>query len=233
VAEDIIRLLEVLRAAGISFIESNSGVGSETRLYKILEGKVGTAVVGKEDLATIIKMDESFSMAVQARFIRLQDTSDGGRSVSPLIYLDGDFSQENPRLSIQLILAAHDASGDESQCLLLRFESPESADPAGKGKHDYYHSQLCKDLRKTGPNDTFAVPASISWPALSCPALPLDAQTPTHLLACLIYALYGKIEGATIMRRAYGEKFAERLSGMHFAFPLDAPRKAKGARRRR
>jgi hypothetical protein len=228
-------LLEVLRTAGISFIQSKSAVSSEARLYNILRGQVGTAVVKQEDLATIVKMDASFSMAAQGRYIRLHDTSDGRRSVSPLIYLDGDFSQAHPRLCVQLILATHDADGSAPECLLLRFESPEGADRAGKGKHDYYHSQLCKDLRKTGPNDTFSVPNSIFWSVPSCPAWPLDAQTPTHLLACLIYSLYGKVDGASILRRAYGDNFAQRLSGMHFLFApiavLPNNRRRSGRRR--
>jgi hypothetical protein len=46
----------------------------------------------------------------------------------------------------------------------------------------------------------------------------MDATSPVDLLACVIFALYGKVDGARIIRQAYGDKFSERLSGMHFVF---------------
>jgi hypothetical protein len=196
-----------------------------------LGSHVGLPMMKEEDLTALIKSDVSFSTAAQGRFIRLEDTNDGSRSVSPLIYIDGDFSGAHPQFRIQLIVVTHNAAGDEPQCLLLRFETPEGNDPSGRGKHDYYHSQLCKDLRSGGPNQTFTVPDYVSWLTLSCPAWPLDAKSPTHLLACVIFSLYGKLEGAHILRRAYGDKFSDRISGMHFTFeaaPVPrARRKAK------
>ena len=220
---DVIPLLETLLTDGVSFSQSSRGYPSDQRLYQALGAQVGGPMMKQEDLTALIKGDTSFSTAAHGRFIRLEDTNDGSRSISPLIYVDGDFRETHPRFCIQLVVVTHSTAGDKPQCLLLRFETPEGKDPSGHGKHDYYHSQLCKDLRSGGPNDTIAVPDSISWLTLSCPAWPLDAKSPIHLLACVVFSLYGKLEGARILRKAYGDKFAERLSGMHFMFEVAPP----------
>lgn len=234
---DIIPILETLRTAGLSFVESNAGQKSENILHSVLANQVGTALTKHEDLADLINDSVEFSTSENRRFIRLADAGDGNRAISPLIYLDGDFSKKFPRFRIQLVVVTHSQrANDKPQCLLLRFETPEGTDPSGSGKHDYYHSQLCTNLRISGPNNTFSVPESISWLALSCPAWPLDAQTPVHLLACMIFAIYGKAEGIRMLRLAYKDELAKHLDGMHFLFgrPVaQASRKKKLSRKGR
>jgi hypothetical protein len=225
---DIISLLEALRTAGLEFMESNIGQRSEARLQGALANQVGTALTKSEDLKRIIVSSAEFSTSEKRRFIRLEDSTDGSRTISPLIYLDGDFSQDHPRFRVQLILVTYSSGAHEKpQCLLLRFETPEGADPSGTGKHDFYHSQLCTNLRMQGPNNTFTVPDSVSWLALSCPAWPLDAKTPIHLLACMIFALYGKPNGVRMLQRAYGDTLPALIAGMHFVAELGAPKIAK------
>ena len=120
--------------------------------------------------------------------------------------------------------------GDITQCLLMRFETPEGHDPAGEGKHDYYHSQLCTELRIDRSTATVGIPECIAWGAVSCPAWPVDASTPLQLLACVIFALYGKADGMRILRKVYGRSLDNLIEDMHFAFPAKkaAPRRLRG-----
>lgn len=234
VTVDIIPILETLRTAGLSFVESNAGQKSEGVLHSVLANQAGTPLTKREDLQALISDSAEFSTSENRRFIRLADAGDGNRAISPLIYLDGDFSKKYPRFSIQLVVVTHSQlANDKPQCLLLRFETPEGTDPSGTGKHDYYHSQLCTNLRMSGPNNTVSIPDSISWLALSCPAWPLDARTPVHLLACVIFALYGKADGLGMLRLAYGDELAKHLDGMHFPFAkISAPSKKKSLSRK-
>jgi hypothetical protein len=232
VSNDIIPLLETLRAEGLAFIETEAGQRSEQALYSVVESNAGTALTKSQDLVKLIRHDARFSTVEQKRYIRLPDTTDAHRKISPLVYLDGDFSRPHPHLSVQLVVVAHsNLANEQSQCLVLRFETPAGLDPAGTGDHDYYHSQLCVDVRVTGPGNTMSFPGSIAWRPLSCPTWPLDAKTPAHLMACIIFSLYGKGEGARMLRQAYGGAFAQRLEGMHFAFAEDEAAKKKRARR--
>lgn len=229
---DIIPLLETLRTSGLSFAESNIGQRSDARLYSALADQAGTRLTNEEDLAELIKANAEFSTSEQRRFIRLEDTNDGSRTISPLIYVDGDFTKKHPRFRVQLVLVSYNsAAGDDAQCLLLRFETPEGIDPSGTGKHDYYHSQLCTSFRRAGSSDTFTVPDCVSWLTLSCPAWPLDARTPIHLLACVIFALYGKLDGVRILQRAYGRTLLKHLDGMHFVFEDTAASSRKATRK--
>jgi hypothetical protein len=219
VGNDIIPLLETLRIEGVAFIQTAAGQRSEQALYSAVESNAGTALTNSSDLIELIRIDAKFSTVEQKRYIRLPDTTDAHRKISPLVYLDGDLSKPHPHLSVQVVMVTHSSVSDEkSQCLLLRFETPEGLDPSGAGEHDYYHSQLCMEVRVTGPGSTMRFPRSIAWAPLSYPAWPLDAKTPIHLMACIIFSLYGKGEGARILKQAYGDAFAECLEGMHFAF---------------
>jgi hypothetical protein len=229
---DIVPLLETLRIAGLSFLETNAGQSSEARLQGMLANQAGTALTKKGDLTALIKDDGHFSTAELRRYIRLADTNDGNRAISPIIYVDGDFSRKYPLFRVQLIVVTGtNIPEDTAQCLLLRFETPEGDDPSGSGKHDYYHSQLCTSFRITGPDNAIAVPDSLSWLALSCPAWPLDAKTPVHLLACVIFALYGKSDGVRLLQQAYGDKLEASMEGMHFAFGLQGPSRRRAQER--
>jgi hypothetical protein len=155
------------------------------------------------------------------------------------VYLDGDFSGQHPYLRVQLIVVAHTSqSGNAPQCLLMRFETPEGKDPAGNGKHDYYHSQLCTELRIDRSAASFIIPERIMWGAVSCPAWPVDASTPLQLLACVVFSLYGKLDGMRILRKVYGASLDALIEDMHFVFPAQQPApkqrsKSKPPRKRR
>jgi hypothetical protein len=175
-------------------------------MQNALAGKAGVAVTNPDDLDRIIIASGEFSTLKSRRFIRLVDTSEGQLTICPLVYLDGNFSKKHPRLRIQLVIVTYTQSvGDKPECLLLRFETPEGADPAGIGKHDYYHSQICTYFQIDGPTNTLELPNPMLWRAQSCPAWPMDAKTPIHLLVCVVFALYGKADGVRILREAYGE----------------------------
>jgi hypothetical protein len=124
------------------------------------------------------------------------------------------------------------AQDSDLQCLLIRFETPEGLNPAGQGRHDYYHSQLCTSFYIDGPNDTFSFEKRISWHALSCPAWPLDAKTPAHLLACLVFALYGKPEGYRTLQQAFGRSIKDYIDEMHFVFEGPSTQKVSKAAQR-
>jgi hypothetical protein len=195
--------------------------------------QAGKPLATPEELASLFKSGGRFSTVKGRRFIRLRDTQDAQRVMSPLVYLDGDFSADHPSLRIQLLIVSHEKQSDSDlQCLLLRFETPEGLNPAGQGRHDYYHSQLCTSFYIDGPNDTFSFDKCISWQALSCPAWPLDAKTPAHLLACLVFALYGKTEGYRTLQEAFGQSIKEYIDEMHFVFEGPSTQKPSKASRR-
>jgi hypothetical protein len=124
-----------------------------------------------DDLDKIIMANGKFSTLTTRRFIRFADTNVKQRTICPIAYLDGDLSKKHPRLRIQLVIITHTQSPeDKPECLLLRFETPEGADPAVIGKHDYYHSQICTHFQIDGPNNTFTIPIRMMWRAHSCPA---------------------------------------------------------------
>jgi hypothetical protein len=241
VPEDILPLLETLTTAGQIHIQTNAGQTSESRMQQALGGQAGLPVTNAQELNSLIKINAKFSTLKTRKYIRLADTNEGQRTICPIAYLDGDLSGKHPRLCIQLIIVTYmSLPGDTSECILMRFETPEGNDPAGTGKHDYYHSQLCTELRIDGPGNTFTVPNCVSWSALSCPAWPMDATTPLHLLCCVIFALYGKNVGVRILRTAYGDDLEKLIKGMHLLFSSPAaprpairkvgkkPRKSKG-----
>jgi len=238
VAADILPLLSTLTESGQAYVLSAEGLPLEARVQRILQGQAGNPVASAEELGKLIKDNTKFSTVKSKRFIRLRDTREGPRILSPLIYLDGDLSKTHPRLSVQMIIVAHTDS--DAGCLLLRFETPEGGDPMGEGKHDFYHSQLCTFLRTDGPNDIFSIPNSMLWSAESCPAWPMDAKKPVHLLACVLFALYGKPEGVRLLKDAYGDTFGDQIVGMHFSFPslfssksVPTPKQPRIARKKR
>jgi hypothetical protein len=223
VPDDIIPLLATLATAGQNHVQTNAGQTSEARMQQALAGQAGQAVTDPKELNSLININTKFSTLKTRKYIRLADTNQGQRTICPIAYLDGDFSGDHPRLCVQLIIVTHTAlPGDKSECILMRFETPEGKDPAGTGKHDFYHSQLCTELRIDGPGNTFSIPNCISWSALSCPAWPMDATTPLHLLCCVIFSLYGKREGVRILRTAYGDDLDNLIKGMHFSFSSPA-----------
>ena len=163
----LIQLLETLRASGDTFVRSLEGTKSEARLQKALANQAGTSLATPEELASLFKSGSRFSTVKGKRFIRLRDTEDAQRVMSPLVYLDGDFSSDHPSLRIQLLIASYEKQSDNDlQCMLLRFETPEGLNPAGQGKHDYYHSQLCTSFYIDGPNNTFSFANCMQWQAL-------------------------------------------------------------------
>jgi hypothetical protein len=82
----------------------------------------------------------------------------------------------------------------------VRFESPEgSAAGTGFGVHNYYHAQLCRDLRPHHDRATL-----IDWLPVTQPAFPLDAVDDESLLAAMLIALYGA-SFLTEITRALGE----------------------------
>jgi hypothetical protein len=201
-------------------------------MQNALAGQAGIAFANPGELNDLIKSDAEFSTVKTRRYIRLEDTKEGQRTICPIVYLDGDFSRKHPRLCLQLIIITHtELQDDQAECLLLRFETPEGSDPAGTGKHDYYHSQLCTDLRIDGPSNTVNVPGCVSWRAVSCPAWPIDAKTPLHLLACVVFALYGKANGMRILRGAYGDSLDKLIADMHFSFPSPSVRPSRARTR--
>jgi len=228
--DTIIPLLETLRSSGDVFVKSLEGTKSEARLHGALANQAGKPLATPEELASLFKSGSKFSTVKGRRFIRLRDTEDARRIMSPLIYLDGDLSEIHPSLRIQLLIVSYEKQANSGhQCLLLRFETPEGLNPAGQGKHDYYHSQLCTSFYIDGPNDTFSFEKCISWQALSCPAWPLDARTPAHLLACLVFALYGKTEGYRTLQQAFGRSVRGHIEDMHFVFEAPSLKKASKA----
>jgi hypothetical protein len=237
VSTEILPLLLELNTAGRSQGLTLRGQASEARVQEILQGTAGTAFTAETELKAVFKFDGPFSTLTNRRFIRLADIRKGPRTICPMAFLDGDFSKGHPRLRIQLIIVSLTPQGNEKpQCLIMRFETPEGSDPAGQGEHDYYHSQLCTELRVDSSTKTFRIPNCMAWNAVSCPAWPVDASTPFQLLACLVFSLYGKVEGMLTLRRAYRSGLDELMDRMHFAFPpMSAPalgRKAKKTNRK-
>jgi hypothetical protein len=223
VSLDILPLLVELTTAGQIYARSYRGQSSEALVQQALAGKAGQAVTTKEELNGLFRSDAAFSTLATKRFIRLVDTINGPHTICPIAFLDGDLSREHPYLRIQLIIVTHTSQPNATtQCLLMRFETPEGNDPAGVGMHDYYHSQLCTELRIDGSTAAVKIPQCITWNAVSCPAWPVDASTPLHLLACVVFALYGKADGMRILRNAYRKRLDSLISDMHFAFPAKA-----------
>ncbi|MCA1469628.1 hypothetical protein I6F09_17170 [Bradyrhizobium sp. IC3195] len=233
---DILPLLAELIEAGQIYAQSNRGQLSEARLYQALAGAAGQAFSTVDELKSAFRSDAAFSTVATKRFIRLADTSDGAHAICPVIFLDGDLSKNHPYLRIQLIIVTHSLQADvQPQCLLMRFETPEGMDPEGQGKHDYYHSQLCTELRVDSSGRTLTVPKCVQWSAASCPAWPVDAGTPFQLLACVVFALYGKFDGVRILRKAYGKSLDALIEEMHFVFakPQASMKSARRAPRSR
>lgn len=237
---DLLPLLRELTIAGLAFTQSNRGQTSEARVHAVLAGQAGQAVTTEAELSGLFKSNGAFSTLTTKRFIRLVDTNDGSNTICPIAFVDGDLSGKHPYLRIQLVLITYTAQQNTaSQCLLIRFETPEGGDPAGTGMHDYYHSQLCAELRIDRSPKTFGISKSIAWGAASCPAWPIDASTPLQLLTCVVFALYGKTEGARILRKAYANSFDELIEEMHFTFPakvavpqLPSPTAAKSKKKK-
>jgi hypothetical protein len=75
------------------------------------------------------------------------------------------------------------------------------------------------ELRIDRSTKSFSIPQCISWGAASCPAWPVDASTPFQLLACVVFALYGKVDGMRTLRKAYGKQLDHLMAKMHFMFP--------------
>lgn len=235
---DILPLLTELTVAGQAYAQSIRGKTSEARVHETLAGKAGQAVTSEAELKTLFRNDGAFSTLATRRFIRLPDTRDGPNVICPIVFLDGDLSTQHPYLRVQLVIVTHSPHDNTApQCLLIRFETPENGNPAGTGMHDYYHSQLCQELRVDRSTKTFPIPSSIAWGALSCPAWPIDASTPLELLTCVIFALYGKADGLRILRSAYGNRLDELIADMHFVIPgkaiATAPQKKPSASRKR
>jgi hypothetical protein len=220
VSADILPLLVELTTAGQTYAQSYRGQTSEARVQRALAGKAGQAVTTEAELSGIFRSDAAFSTLATKRFLRLADTVEGSRTICPIAFVDGDLSRQHPYLRVQLIIVAHTSQPeDAAQCLLMRFETPEGEDPAGEGKHDFYHSQLCTELRIDRSAATVSIPECIKWGAVSCPAWPIDASTPLQLLACIVFALYGKVDGMRILRKVYGDHLDNLIEDMHFAFP--------------
>lgn len=232
---DILPLLLELATAGRSQAQTIGGQASEARVQEILRGTAGTAFTTETELKAVFEPTGPFSTLTNKRFIRLADIAKGSQIICPMVFLDGDFSTEHPRLRVQLIVVSLTRqTNGETQCLIIRFETPEGSDPAGQGDHDFYHSQLCTELRTDTSTRTFQIPSCMSWTAVSCPAWPVDASTPFQLLACLVFALYGKAEGMLTLRRAYGSGLDDLISNMHFAFPpTDVPARRRKAKKKK
>jgi hypothetical protein len=220
VSANILPLLVELTTTGQTYTRSNRGLESEAQVQETLAGKAGQAVTTEAELKAIFKSDTPFSTLTTKRFIRFVDTNDGPNTICPIAFLDGDFSGGHPYLRIQLVIVTHSSQpGNAAQCLVMRFETPEGNDPASQGKHGYYHSQLCTELRLDRSTAGFSIPQCISWSAVSCPAWPIDASTPLQLLACVVFALYGKVDGMRTLRNAYGKDLDGLMAEMHFVFP--------------
>jgi hypothetical protein len=221
VSTDILPLLIELTNAGQVSTQSIRGLSSEARVQEAVGGAMGQALTTEAELGSLVKYGEAFSTLTTRRFIRLPDIPKGQLTISPMAFLDGDLSQEYPRLRVQLVIVTHSQEADVlPQCLIMRFETPETrGDPAGAGEHDYYHSQLCTELRIDQSARTFRIPQCIAWSATSCPAWPVDASTPLQLLACVVLALYGKIDGTRFLRNVYGAQTRDIISDMHLTLP--------------
>jgi hypothetical protein len=61
----------------------------------------------------LIRLDAKFSTVEQKRYIRLPDTADAHRNISPLVYLDGDLSKPHPHLSVQVVMVTHSSVPNE------------------------------------------------------------------------------------------------------------------------
>jgi hypothetical protein len=233
VSTDILPLLIELANAGQVSAQSNRGLSSEAQVQQAIGGSAGQALTTKAELGSMVKYDAAFSTLTTRRFIRLPDISKGKLTISPMAFLDGDLSQEHPYLRVQLVIVTHSReTGIPPQCLIMRFETPETnGDPEGAGEHDYYHSQLCTELRIDRSTRTFKIPQCIAWSATSCPAWPVDASTPLQLLACVVLALYGKVDGTRWLRNVYGNQTADIIRDMHLRLP--APSEPVAGRRRR
>jgi hypothetical protein len=151
------------------------------------------------------------------------------------VYLDGHFNKPQPYFRLQVVLVIHvSADNDVARKIALRFETPEAS-----GKHSYYHSQLCVAIQRGAGTNTLGLPMEATWFPTSHPAWPMDAESPTELLVCLILTLYGKVVGGQIISEAGSrcdrDLFGEVLTGMRTQF-RDAPvattkKKAKKAKK--
>jgi hypothetical protein len=59
----------------------------------------------------------------------------------------------------------------------------------------------------------------------------MDASTPFQLLACVVFALYGKVDGMRTLRNAYGKKLDGLMAEMHFIFPSQGSKPAVGSKK--
>lgn len=84
--------------------------------------------------------------------------------------------------SAYVLLAAFDAQS-EVMGLAFRYETDEGD---GGGKHDFYHAQVCRSIRRDGPEVTPFLALD------SDPALPLEADNQIRLVLCMLTSIYGR-----------------------------------------
>jgi hypothetical protein len=219
-AEDLVPVLVSLFNKSETFRQTRRGIESENVVQSALENRAGAAFGRVEDIKRLFIGQKKFSTTEPPRYLRLPDIEEGGDRVTPLVYLDGELSDTKPFLSLQVALIVHSkVAGAVSKKFAMRFETPEGSE----SRHDYYHSQLCNQLRRGGvANSALDLGLDIDWFPISHPAWPVDAGSPSELLACLVFALYGKRVGSDIIREA-GEIsgrdiFSELLGNMRANF---------------
>ena len=221
-ADVIVPLLGSLFDRGKLFSETQKGLESNAQVYDLLADKAGGVVDNFNDIASMIAKGGAFSTTAAARYIRLPDIEEGGARITPLVYLDGHFREQSPYFRLQVVLVVHaSAATHTAKKIALRFETPEQS-----GKHSYYHSQICVTIQRGLGTDTMDLEMEPPWFPTSHPAWPMDAETPTELLVCLILTLYGKVVGSQIINEAGArcgrDLFAEVLTAMRTKF-RDAP----------
>lgn len=232
-AEIIAPLLGSLFDRGRQFLETPKGLESEAQMYQLLQDKAGGVMADFRQIETLLSVNGAFSTTDAAQYIRFPDVEEGGTQMTPLVYLDGHFRDHAPYLRLQVILVIHaNAATTVPRKMAMRFETPEK-----DGKHSYYHSQMCVGIQRGDGVHTMDMVMEPEWMPTSHPAWPMDAESPTELLICLILTLYGKVVGGQIINeaglRCGKDLFDEVLGGMRTKFrdpPTPAVPKAKKAK---
>lgn len=133
-----------------------------------------------------------------------------GDSLLPLVSMVADKDLEEFRLF--LLVVTEDDRKNRVRSLGFRFESPEGYD-GEEGRHKYWHVQPTSSFHRSGgPADL----PSPKWLPTSTPAIPLDAQSPSGCVVCLMVSLYGGYWTAEVLsdlkrKRKISNEHVERL----------------------
>ena len=152
-----------------------------------VRSKFGLYEIAPDDFKMALRKEPDIKWKDQSRIIFLEPICDEG--ILPLLTLQSSDNWQH--FSIYALLTQLD-KGSNLQSLILRFETDEGENVAGKkpGKHDFLHAQLCRAIY--GPGKVILAQASTpEWLPDSQPSFPLDADNQVNLVLCMLISLYG------------------------------------------